>query len=164
MKRVILEHSLYKDEHGYYNSNSELPYSIRWLNDDYLSRETEGLYTYIQRAFISLSNDNISSISFDISTTNNYDNYFEDKDIPYSEENQINFTRILVELLKGVYGNPQTSKMNNRHSLYWKVNNNLLEVLIGDGKIIYTVPQVSFRKYREDDIIFNITKKRGLLD
>jgi hypothetical protein len=164
MKRVILEHSLYKDEHGYYNSNSELPYSRRWLNDDYLSRETEGLYTYIQRAFISLSNDNISSISFDISTTNNYDNYFEDKDIPYSEENQINFTRILVELLKGVYGNPQTSKMNNRHSLYWKVNNNLLEVLIGDGKIIYTVPQVSFRKYREDDIIFNITKKRGLLD
>jgi hypothetical protein len=66
--------------------------------------------------------------------------------------------------LKGVYGNPQTSKMNNRHSLYWKVNNNLLEVLIGDGKIIYTVPQVSFRKYREDEIIFNINKKRGLLD
>ncbi len=164
MKRVTLEHSLHKDEHGYYNSNSELPYSRRWLNDDYLSRETEGLYTYIQRAFISLSNDNISSISFEIRTTNNYDNYFEDKDIPYSEENQINFTRILVDLLKGVYGNPQTSKMNNRHSLYWKVNNNLLEVLIGDGKIKYTVPQVSFRKYREDDIIFNINKKRGLLD
>jgi len=71
MKRVTLEHSLHKDERGYYNSNSELPYSRRWLNDDYLSRETEGLYTYIQRAFISLSNDNISSISFEIRTTSN---------------------------------------------------------------------------------------------
>lgn len=164
MKRVILEHSLYKDENERFNRNSNIPYSRKWLKDGLVLREIEGLYTHIKRAFISLSNDKISSISFEIADTDNISDYFADKDIPYSEGVQLNITEILVEVMKSAYGNPHVAKLKNRHSLYWKVNNNLLEVLISDGKIIYTAPQVSFRKYREDDIIFNITKKRGLLD
>gem|GEM_PF-6256264 len=79
-------------------------------------------------------------------------------------DSKLNLNTVFYEEMLNLYGQPSIIETKSRKSMYWIVNDNLIEVITEkDGnKISY--PLISFRKYRSNDLLFKKSKVKSLTD
>jgi len=164
-KRIPIDYNYQKNGMKYYEYN--MLYRNEYIETDSKIKDTWGEPYCCHTKLIEVvtENDNVKSISTSISPIfyKNSNEIIKDKSV---------IMKTMIDHLVKKYGEAVSVEYLTRKSKYWKVNDNIFEIVIEDkGPLQRTNSTTSehsvyfiFRKYSPNDLIFKKSSKKGLLD